>query len=312
MATTTSISSSYVGEFASDYVSAMLLSGNTLANGLIEIKPNVKYKETLTRLELTGLVADASCDFADTGTLTWTERTIEPKALQVNMKLCKTTFRSTFEAGSMGASAHDNFPAKLSDFIIGKTSAKIAQATENSIWGGTAGAGSFDGFTTLLAADAAHTGSKKITGQAITPANVVAELGSVIEAIPEQLLQDEGLYIYVANNVYRAYKRALGGFQANGQGANGYMAQGNNQDIDVQFFDGIKVVPVNGLTSNKMIASIKDNLFFATSLLSDMNEVRVIDTAETLGDQNVRFIARYTAAVNYAVVEDIVSYGLGL
>lgn len=134
----------------------------------------------------------------------------------------------------------------------------------------------------------------------------------MIDAIPEQLLQDEGLYVYVANNVYRAYKRALGGFQSNGQGANGYMAQGNNQDIDVQFFDGIKVVPVNGLQSNKMIASIKENLFFATSLLSDLNEVRVIDTAETLGDQNVRFIARYTAAVNYAVVEDIVSYGLGL
>ena len=304
MATTTNISSSYVGEFASDYVSAMLLSGNTLANGLIEIKPNVKYKETLTRLELDGLVADASCDFADVGTLNWTERTIEPKSLQVNIKLCKSTFRSTFEAGSMGASAHDNFPAKLSDFIIGKTAAKIAQATELAIWGGTAVNGSFAGFTTLLAADAAHTGSQKITGEAITPANILTELGSVIDAIPEKLLQDEGLYVYVANNVYRAYKRAL----ANTGGS----VQGNNQDSDVQMFDGIKIVPVNGLASNKMIASIKDNLFFATSLLSDLNEVRVIDTSETLGDQNVRFIARYTAAVNYAVVEDIVSYGLGL
>ena len=39
MSTNANISSSYVGEFAQDYVSAMLLSGNTLANGLIEIKP---------------------------------------------------------------------------------------------------------------------------------------------------------------------------------------------------------------------------------------------------------------------------------
>ena len=312
MATTANISSSYVGEFAQDYVSAMLLSGNTLANGLIEIKPNVKFRETLTRLELDGLVADASCDFADTGTLNWTERTIEPKSLQVNLKLCKTTFRSTFEGGSMGASAHDNFPSKLSDFIIGKTSAKIAQATEISIWGGTAVAGDFPGFTTLLAADAAHTGAKKITGEAVTSANVVAQLGLVADAIPEQLLQDEGLFIYVANNVFRAYKRSLGGFQANGQGANGYMAQGNNQDIDIQSFDGIKVVPVNGLPANKMIATVKENLFFATGLLSDQNEVRTIDMADIDGSQNVRFIARYTAAVNYAVVEDIVSYGLGL
>ena len=125
------------------------------------------------------------------------------------------------------------------------------------------------------------------------------------------MLQDEGLFIYVANNVFRAYKRSLGGFQANGQGANGYMAQGNNQDIDIQSFDGIKVVPVNGLPANKMIATVKENLFFATSLSSDQNECRTIDMAEIDGSQNVRFIARYTAAVNYAVVEDIVSYGLG-
>ena len=312
MATTTNISSSYVGEFASDYVSAMLLSGNTLANGLIEIKPNVKFKETLTRIELDGLVADATCDFSDTGSVNWTERSIEPKSLQVNLNLCKTPFRSTFEAGSMGASAHDNLPKKFSDFIIGNASAKIAEATELAIWGGVAGAGSFDGFSTLLDADAAHTGAKKITGEAITPENVVTELGSVIDAIPEQLLQDEGLHVYVANNVYRAYKRALGGFQANGQGAAGVNSQGNNQDINVTMFDGIKVVPVNGLPSNKMIASVKDNLYFGTGLLSDYNLIQTIDMSQILGDQNVRFIARYTAAVQYAVVEDIVSYGLGL
>jgi len=308
MATTANISSSYVGEFAQDYVSAMLLSGNTLANGLIEIKPNVKFRETLTRLELDGLVADASCDFADTGTLNWTERTIEPKSLQVNLKLCKTTFRSTFEGGSMGASAHDNFPSKLSDFIIGKTSAKIAQATEISIWGGTAVAGDFPGFTTLLAADSAHTGAKKITGEAISSLNVAVELGKVADAIPEQLLQDEGLFIYVANNVFRAYKRYLGS-TGGGQGVD---TRGNNQDIDIQSFDGIKIVPVNGLPANKMIATVKENLFFATSLISDQNECRTIDMSEIDGSQNVRFIARYTAAVNYAVVEDIISYGLGL
>ena len=77
-------------------------------------------------------------------------------------------------------------------------------------------------------------------------------------------------------------------------------------------FDGIKVVAVNGLASNRMIASIKDNLFFGTGLLSDENEVKVLDMADLDGSQNVRFIARYTAAVQYAVVEDIVSYGLAL
>ena len=312
MATTTSITTTYAGEFAGKYVSAMLLSGNTIANGLIEVKPNIKFKEVLKRLEIDSIVANATCDFADTSTVTLTERIIEPKSLQVNLELCKTPFRSDWEAISMGFSAHDNLPKTFSDYFIGQLSAKIAAKTELDIWSGVAGAGSFNGFQALLLADAAHTGSKKIAGAAVTAANVIDKIGSVIDAIPEQLLQDEGLYVYVANNVYRAYKRSLGGFGTSGLGANGVNGQGNNQDINVTLFDGIKVVAVNGLPSNRMIATVKSNLFFGTGLLSDQNEVKVLDMADLDGSQNVRFIARYTAAVQYAVVEDIVSYGLAL
>ena len=312
MATTTSITTTYAGEFAGKYVSAMLLSGNTIANGLIEVKPNIKFKEVLKRLEIDSIVANASCDFADTSTVTLTERIIEPKSLQVNLELCKTPFRSDWEAASMGFSAHDNLPKTFSDYFIGQLSAKIAAKTELDIWGGTAGAGSFDGYQTLLLADAGHTGAKKIVGAAVTAANVIDALGDVIDEIPEQLLQDEGLYVYVANNVFRAYKRALGGFGANGLGGSGFDSQGNNQDINVTLFDGIKVVAVNGLPSNRMIATVKSNLFFGTGLLADHNEIKVLDMADIDGSQNVRFIARYTAAVQYAVVEDIVSYGLAL
>lgn len=312
MATTTSITTTYAGEFAGKYVSAMLLSGNTIANGLIEVKPNIKFKEVLKRLEIDSIVANASCDFTDTSTVTLTERIIEPKSLQVNLELCKTPFRSDWEAVSMGFSAHDNLPKTFSDYFIGQLSAKIAAKTELDIWGGTAGAGSFDGYQTLLLADAGHTGAKKIVGAAVTAANVIEALGDVIDAIPEQLLQDEGLYVYVANNVFRAYKRALGGFGANGLGGSGFDSQGNNQDINVTLFDGIKVVAVNGLPSNRMIATVKSNLFFGTGLLADHNEIKVLDMADIDGSQNVRFIARYTAAVQYAVVEDIVSYGLAL
>ena len=312
MATTTSITTTYAGEFAGKYVSAMLLSGNTIANGLIEVKPNIKFKEVLKRLEIDSIVANASCDFSDTSTVTLTERIIEPKSLQVNLELCKTPFRSDWEAVSMGFSAHDNLPKTFSDYFIGQLSAKIAAKTELDIWGGTAGAGSFDGYQTLLLADAGHTGAKKIVGAAVTAANVIEALGDVIDAIPEQLLQDEGLYVYVANNVFRAYKRALGGFGASGLGGSGFDSQGNNQDINVTMFDGIKVVAVNGLPSNRMIATTKSNLYFGTGLISDQNEIAVLDMSNLDGSQNVRFIARYTAAVQYAVVEDIVSYGLAL
>jgi len=302
MATTTNITSSYSGEFASKYVSAALLSGNTIANGLIEVKPNVKYKEVLKRLALDGITANASCDFSDTSTVTLTERIIEPKQLQVNLELCKTPFESDWEAVSMGYSSHDNLPKTFSDYFIGHIAAKVAEKTEQDIWGGTAGAGAFDGFETLLAADANLPAAQEVAGATVTAANVVAELGKVADAIPSALYGNEDLYIYVSQNVFRAYKRALAA-------TNGSI-QGNNQDINIEYFDGIKVAMVNGMSNNTMIATLKSNLFFGTGLLADHNEVRVLDMAELDGSKNVRFIMRYSAAVQYAVVEDIVTYGI--
>ena len=311
MATTTNIvASSYHGEFAGKYVSAALLSGNTIANGLIEVKPNVKFKEVLKVVSIDGITANATCDFSDTSTVTLTEKVIEPKQLQVNLELCVNTFRADWEALSMGFSSHDNLPANFSDYFIGMISEKVAEKTEQDIWSGTAGAGAFDGFATLLAADAGHTGAKKITGTTVTAGNVIDQLGSIVDAIPSALYGKEDLYIYVSQNIFRAYKRALGGFQTAGLGAAGVNALGNNQDIDIQYFDGVKVVAANGLADNKAIAAEKSNLFFGTGLLSDHNEVKVLDMSDLDGSSNVRFIMKYSAGVQYAIVGDIVSYGL--
>ena len=49
----------------------------------------------------------------------------------------------------------------------------------------------------------------------------------------------------------------------------------------------------NGSSDNTAALAQKSNLYFGTNLVSDMNEVRVIDTSETLGDQNARFVSRF-------------------
>ena len=304
-----SITSTYAGEFAGKYISAALLSGNTIANGLIEVKPNVKFKEVLKRVSLSGAIANASCDFTNAGAVVLTERIIEPKELQINLELCVTPFSQDWEAISMGYSAHDNLPKTFSDYFIGLMAAEISAQTEQDIWSGTAGAGTFDGFATLLTAATLPAGQDitKVAG-GVTAANVIAELGKVADAVPSSLYGNEDLYIYVSQNIFRAYKRALGGFAANGVGANGVNGLGANQDIDVQYFDGIKIVAANGLADNNMVSTLKSNLFFGTGLLSDQNEIKVLDMADLDGSKNVRFIARYTASVQIAILEDVVFY----
>ncbi len=310
MATTTSITTTYAGESAGKYISAALLSGNTIANGGLTIRPNVKFKEVVKRLELDGITKNGTCDFNDTSTLTLTERILEPKELQVNLELCKKDFRSDWDAISMGYSAFDNLPSSFQDYLISYVAAKVAQKNEQNIWAGADGEGSFDGFSTLLAADAALPAAQAITGTTVTAANVVDELGSIVDAIPSALYGRDDLFIYVSQNIFRAYKRALGGFQANGQGAAGVGSQGNNQDINILYFDGVKIFMANGLAANTAVATTKDNLQFGTGLLSDHQEVKVLDMADLDGSQNVRIIMRFTAGVQYGVVEDIVTYGI--
>ena len=148
------ITTSYAGEFAGEYISAALLSGNTLANGLITVKPNVKFKSVLKTFSSdTSSIADATCAFTDTADISLAEKILEPKEFQQNLILCKDQFQSDWEAVQMGYSAFDNLPPKFSDFMIAHASEQVAQFVEQKIWSGAAGAGSFQGFTANLLAD---------------------------------------------------------------------------------------------------------------------------------------------------------------
>ena len=308
MATTTSITSTYAGQFSGDYIAAALLSGATLNNGGITIKPNVKFKEVIKKVATdSNVIKDATCDFTDTATITLTERILQPEEFQVNLELCKKDFHSDWEAVQMGYSAFDNLPPAFSDFLIAHVAGLVAEKTEQNIWqGATANAGEFNGFVALATADASVI---DVVGTSVTAANVIAEMGKVVDAIPSALYGKEDLYIYVSQNVARAYVRALGGFGASGLGANGVNAEGtqwwNNGALS---FDGVKIFVANGLEDDYMMAAQKSNLFFGTGLLSDHNLVKLLDMADLDGSENVRVVMRFTAGVQYGIGSDIVLY----
>jgi len=302
-----SITTTYAGEFAGKYISAALLSADTIEGGFITVKPNVKYKEVMKTLSTNALVKDAACDFADQSTVTLAERVLQPEEFQVNLELCKKSFRNDWEAVQMGYSAFDSLPPSFADFLIGHIAAKVAQKTEENIWQGTnATAGEFDGFEVTLEADSDVI---DVTGTTVTAANVITELGKVVDAIPTSVYGKEDLYLYCSSNVARAYVRALGGFGASGLGANGVGGQGttwfNGQDLA---FDGVKIAVCSGMSDNTVVAAQKSNLFFGTGLMSDHNEVKLIDMADLDGSQNVRVVMRFTAGIQHGIGADIVLY----
>ena len=303
------ITTSYAGEFSGKYIAAALLSGDTLANEEITIMPNVRFKSVIQKASTNNIVRDASCDFqTGQGTLTLTEQILEPKEFQVNLDLSKKDLFATWQGAEMGYSQYADLPASFSDFVLAHVAAKVSDFTETQIWSGAGGAGSFSGFATLLAADAALPALQEIAavGGGVNAANVIAQMGSVVDAIPTTVYGKDDLRLYVSSNVGRAYTRALGGFA--GTGNAGYDSKGTNQVLGNLFFDGVQVVVSKGMADNTMIAAEKSNLFFGTGLLNESQEVRTIDMQEVDGSMNVRVILRYTAGVQYGEVTDIVLY----
>ena len=307
MATTTSITTTYAGESAGQYIAAALLSADTIDKGLITVKPNIKFKEVIKKAAMDDILKDGTCDFTATSTLTLTERILEPETFQVNLSLCKADFRSDWEAVEMGYSAYDELPATFVDFLIAEVASKVAAANENNIWqGANATAGEFDGFTVLFAADADVV---DVVGTTVNAGNVIAEMGKVVDAIPAPLYGKEDLVLYVAPNVARAYVRALGGFAAAGVGANGSENQGTQWFAGQELsFDGVRVAMVSGMPANDMVAAQSSNLYFGTGLLNDSQEVKILDMGDLDGSQNVRVILRMTAGIQYGIGAEIVYY----
>ena len=305
----------YAGEFAGAYIAAALLSAKTLDNKYVTIHPNVKYKEVIQRIAVANIVNDASCDFTTSGSVALSEAILQPKELQVNLQLCKQEFVDSWQALQLGYSAFDTIPASFNDYLISYVGGIVAQATEISIWqGNSATNGQFGGFELALSASiaaggasaalAAKSGSTIISGS-ITAGNVLSVLDSVVNTIPDTVYGKEDLLLYVPTGVAKAYQQALAGGAV---GANGWNNQLNVGEKPFNF-NGIEIVLCPGMSANKVVAAQKSNLHFGTGLLSDFNEVKVLDMSNIDGSQNYRIIMRYTGGTVVGINSDVVYYG---
>jgi len=209
----------------------------------------------------------------------------------------------------MGVGAFDQLPPKFADFLIAHVAGKVAEKTEQNIWGGVnATAGEFDGFSVLMAADATVNDAANGAETSFTASNIVSLLENTLDAVPSTVYGREDLTIYAPTVAYKAYIRSLGGFGASGLGAAGVNAQGSQwySNGNALSFDGVKIQHAPGMPSDHIIAGEASNLFFGTGLLSDHNEVKVIDMADLDGSQNVRVVMRFTAGVQYGIGSDLV------
>lgn len=287
--------SSYAGELALPYIAAAVLSGDTLANEYVTVHENVKYKAVLKTLETTGLVKAWGCDFNNADTeLTLAERVLEVTDLKVNVEVCKNQFAKDWEAAQTGRGfANDVIPANFADFLIGHLAAKVAEAIEYNLWQGNFNGSSYTAFDGLLTViDNAKGNTPDVSLPTLSAANVIAQIQLVEAQVPSVLIGDANVKCYVNKKTAQFYRQALGTL--------GYLQQFNAAVAVPMTIDGYEMYVCPGIQDNTVLFAKKDNLHFGTDLLSDYNEVKVVDMSTTDGSDNVRMVMKFRSGTQSA------------
>jgi hypothetical protein len=296
------VTSNYAGKSAGIYVSAALAQATSL--DYLTMIENIKYKSNIQKMAGSSLVADASCDFTDAGTLALTENVLTPKNLQINIDLCKQNLLDSFESLQMRAGAGAPPPASFDDYVISYMGEIIANGVEASVWSGTgATAGEFEGFLTATTGAFAVDGTVNTStaSAAYTASNIIANLQTLTADMATDIsavLRKEDLHIYMSPKTYALYVSAVSTL--------GYVNAYNMNGDYAPVFEGYKIAVCNGMPDNQLVAAEKSNLFFGTDLLSDQTRIQLMDMAALDGSDNMRLVARYSGGVQLGIGADIV------
>jgi len=291
------VTSNYAGKAFGQYVSAALKEAKSLEG--LTVLENIKYKENIRKMAGSSLVADASCDFADAGTLALTEAVLEPKNLQINVDLCKKELLEGWEAEEMKAGAFNRTAPSFDQYVLSYFGEIIADSVEGSIWtgSGAANSGTFKGFLAAGGAFAAG-GTVQVNnvggaGTAYTAANIIAQLQFLVASIPANVYGKDDLRIYMNMKTYRFYISAISTL--------GYVNAYNMNGDYIPMFEGITIQPCPGMPDNKLVAAETSNLFYGTDLLSDDTNIKMLDMTQLDGSDNMRVVAKFSGGVQVGI-----------
>jgi hypothetical protein len=212
--------------------------------------------------------------------------------------LCKNTFLADWGANFV---QNGELEPALSETLIANMLEGIAARNEQVLWTGVnATAGQYDGLLTLM--DAAGSGVNFVsTPVAIDASNVIAKIAATVAACPTAVKRSiEKPIIYIANNVWEAF------MTASAAAGNGWYTYGG-PEMPKQYL-GYQLAICPGMPDNTIVMAQKSNLWFGTNILSDWNNIQVVDMGQ-FAEDNVRFSAKFFAGAQFGIGNEIAAYG---
>lgn len=267
---------SYQASTNMDWFTKALFGGRLIENGKIDVITGVKESTFLNLLnfEHTLLQPDGrDCAWTPEQVFKLSEKEVKIKTYKINLEQCIDDLeRKRINAMLKPGAKNTDLPEALEEATMEMLAAELSSEIETKIFTGnsTTDPNDFDGAVTVLSAS---TEAIKITGVALTKANIVAEIEKVYNAIPENVLvkglENDSVKIYVAYETLQRLKMALASV------SNQVIATAFTLEAEALRYLGLEVVPVKGLNNKTIIAADISNFLLATDLLSDTEEIRI-------------------------------------
>lgn len=295
----------YVDQSSMELLTSAITGSKTA--GLVGMQVGIKSKAALQLFETTATFQDGTaCGFNASDTTTYTQREIEVQPVKVQESLCQRDLQPKWTQLLLSA-GQEYSEADVPAIYMERKMQVIANALEQADWQGEDGVGAgnlgfYDGFITVI--DGAGTAVDGNTGAVtvatgITEANIIDILQGIYKSIPEAVIMEDDLTIFLGDDSYRKYICAL--IDANlfhyaaGDRAGSTRLHGTN----------IRIESVPGLNgTDRMFAAQASNLIIGYDMEGEEDELKMwYSDDDDLVKSSVRFMRGTQVAFPAQIVE---------
>jgi hypothetical protein len=285
------------------------LGGTEIADNFRTL-PGIKYKTAIGTVTFgTGLLATSPCNFPNLNADQLSSHEVDVCALSAMAQVCQFDLEQSFVSLQMAAGSNGDFSvANFFNFYWSEMANAVNGQIEQLRWKGDVLSVNpqlalCDGYekglrASVIAGDAINGG----TG-AITTFSGVNELADKLEAafalVPAAIAsRTADLRIYMPTQLVNIYRLGV---------ASGNTNAFITQDLALTYL-GIKIVLCPGMSNNKFVITLKDNLIFAFDGEGDPSDLRAVNLADTVAEPVIRTRANMKVGFSFVNPTDIVYY----
>jgi hypothetical protein len=278
---------SYCGETLESYIIKCFTKSKFVESIPAQnIISDIKFKTKFGKLSGSGLVqCGSSCEFHDGGELVASDEVLEPKPFFINKQICYEDLEPIFNSLNSGAMSKEELSAAFATAITDLLVSKMNYATQDAFLNGVSGASSActDQFSGVLE----QIQTNVFTGTTgLTSANIIAQLANLVNEVPECVLEEDDLTIYMNRKTLQLYYNALAA-----------LASLTPLDTLKPNYMGIPIVTVPTIPANVMFVTQTSNIYVGVGALDEFSSLDIINMRPLGQGNNVRLVLQGKADV---------------